>query len=173
MNETLETILERRSIRSYQQKQISEQELDSVLQAAEYAPSAMNQQSSKFVVVQNKEIMQKLIELGKKATNNEKSPFYGAPTLILVFAEKDNIAPINDASLALENMFLAATSLNLASCWIHCVNAIFRTDEGKMLQLEMGVGDEYMIVGSCILGYTDNKIPEALPRKKDFVIKIK
>jgi len=173
MNQTLETILKRRSIRSYQQRQISDEELNSVLQSAEYAPSAMNQQSSKFVVIQNKDIMQKLIELGKKATNNEGSPFYGAPTVILVFAKKANIAPINDASLALENMFLAATSLNLASCWIHCVNAIFRTEEGKKLQLEVGINDEYMVVGSCILGYVDKEIPEALPRKKDFVIKIK
>lgn len=173
MNQTIDTILKRRSIRSYQQKQISDEELDSVLQAALYAPSAMNQQSGKFVAVQNKEIMQKLVELGKKAVNSDKSPFYGAPTVILVFAKKANIAPTCDASLALENMFLAAASLNLGSCWIHCVNSIFKTDEGKKLQLDMGISDEYMIVGSCILGYPEGKIPEALPRKKDLVIKIK
>lgn len=173
MNQTIDTILKRRSIRSYQQKQISDEELDSVLQAALYAPSAMNQQSGKFVAVQNKDIMQKLVELGKKAVNSEKSPFYGAPTVILVFAQKANIAPTCDASLALENMFLAAASLNLGSCWIHCVNSIFKTDEGKKLMLDMGISDEYMIVGSCILGYPKGKIPEALPRKKDLVIKIK
>lgn len=173
MNQTIDTILKRRSIRSYQQKQISDEELDSVLKAALYAPSAMNQQSGKFVAVQNKDIMQKLVELGKKVTNNEQSPFYGAPTVILVFAKKANIAPVCDASLALENMFLAATSLNLGSCWIHCVNSIFKTDQGKKLQLDMGISDEYMIVGSCILGYAEGKIPEALPRKKDLVIKIK
>lgn len=173
MNQTIDTILKRRSIRSYQQKQISDEELDSVLQAALYAPSAMNQQSGKFVAVQNKEIMQRLVELGKKAVNSDKNPFYGAPTVILVFSKKANIAPTCDASLALENMFLAATSLNLGSCWIHCVNSIFKTDEGKKLMLDMGISDEYMIVGSCILGYPEGKIPEALPRKKDLVIKIK
>lgn len=172
MNETIDTILRRRSIRSYKSQQISDKELDLILQTAEYAPSAMNQQSWKFVAVQNKNIMDKIITLGKKALNSERNPFYDAPTVILVFAEKDNIAPVCDASLALENMFLAAASLGLGSCWIHCVNRVFNSEEGKELQKELGVSDDYMVVGSCILGYPES-IPEAKPRKKNLIIKIK
>lgn len=169
MNETIKTILNRRSVRSYQQKQISDEELNMILKAGTYAPSAMNQQSSHFTVIQNKEVMDELVSLGKEVTNQNRSPFYDAPTVILVFAKKDNIAPIQDASLAIENMFLAAASLNIGSCWVHCVNRIFNTEKGKELQRKLGVSDEYMIVGSCILGYSAETAKEPAPRKNDFI----
>jgi nitroreductase len=173
MNETLKTILSRRSVRSYQSKLITDEELDMILEAAKYAPSAMNQQSCHFTVIQNKEIMNELVELGKDAIGQDRNPFYDAPTVVLAFAKKDNIAPIHDACLAVENIFLAAASLNIASCWIHCVNNIFKTEEGKKFQKKIGVGDEYIIVSSCILGYAADDIPEAAPRKADFVNIIK
>lgn len=169
MNETIKTILNRRSVRSYQQKQISDEELNMILKAGTYAPSAMNQQSSHFTVIQNKEVINELVTLGKEAINQNRNPFYDAPTVILVFAKKDNIAPIHDASLAIENMFLAAASLNIGSCWIHCVNRIFNTEKGKELQKKIDVSDEYMIVGSCILGYPTETAKEPAPRKNDFI----
>lgn len=173
MNDTIKTILNRRSVRSYQQKQISDEELNIILKAGTYAPSAMNQQSSHFTVIQNKEVMRELVAMAKEATNQDQNPFYDAPTIVLVFAKKDNIAPVHDASLATENMFLAAASLNIGSCWIHCVNRIFNTEKGRELQKKIGVGEEYMIVGSCILGYPTEAAKEAAPRKNDFINIIK
>lgn len=173
MNETVKTILQRRSIRSYLPKQITDEELNTILEAGEYAPSAMNQQSSHFTVIQKKEVMNELISLAKDVTKRGGNPFYDAPTVVLVFAKKDNIAPVRDASLSIENMFIAAASLNVGSCWVHCVNNIFNTEKGKEFQKRLGVGEEYGIVGSCILGYPAVKAPEAAPRKDDFVNIIK
>ena len=173
MNETLKTILKRRSIRSYKPKQITDEELNSILKAGEYAPSAMNQQSSHFTVIQNKDVMKELIELAKDATKQDENPFYDAPTVVLVFAKRGNIAPVCDASLAIGNMLIAATSLDIGSCWIHCVNAILNTEKGKKFQKRLGVGEEYGIVGSCVLGYAAVEASNAAPRKADFVNIIK
>lgn len=173
MNETVKTILQRRSIRSYKPEQITDEELNTILEAGEYAPSAMNQQSCHFTVIQNKKVMNELIALAKDVIKRDVNPFYDAPTVILVFAKKGNIAPVCDASLAAENMFIAAASLNIGSCWIHCVNDIFNTAKGREFQRELGVGEEYGIVGSCILGYPAVKTPEAAPRKDDFINIIK
>lgn len=169
MNQTIKTILNRRSVRSYQPKQITEEELNIILKAGTYAPSAMNQQSTHFTVIQNREIMNELVTLGKEAVGRDQNPFYDAPTVVLVFAKKDNIAPVQDASLAIENIFLAAASLNIGSCWINCVNRMFNTEKGKELKKKLGVSEEYMSVGSCILGYSSGDVKEAAPRKEDFV----
>lgn len=173
MNETIKTILNRRSVRSYQPKQINDDELNIILKAGTYAPSAMNQQSSYFTVIQNRELIEELAALGKEVRGQDSNPFYDAPTVVLVFAKRDNIAPVQDASLAIQNMFLAAASLNIGSCWINCVNRIFETEKGKELKKRIGVGEEYMSVGSCILGYPEGEIKEASPRKEDFINIIK
>lgn len=173
MNETIKTILSRRSVRSYQPKQITDDELDIILKAGTYAPSAMNQQSSHFTVIQNRGLIEELAALGKEVRGQDSNPFYDAPTVVLVFAKRDNIAPVQDASLAIQNMFLAAASLNIGSCWINCVNRIFETEKGKELKKRIGVGEEYMSVGSCILGYPAGEINGAAPRKEDFISVIK
>lgn len=173
MNETIKTILSRRSVRSYQPKQITDEELNLILKAGTYAPSAMNQQSSHFTVIQNRELMDELVALGKEAIGEDRNPFYDAPTVVLVFAKKGNIAPVQDASLAIENMLLAAASLNIGSCWVHCVNRIFSTDKGKEFLKKIGIDEDYMSVGSCILGYPAVKPGEAAPRKDDYINIIK
>lgn len=169
MNETIKTILNRRSVRSFQPRQISDEELNIILKAGTYAPSARNQQSSYFVVIQNKEIIDELVALGKEVTKQDRNPFYDAQTIVLVFAVKDNIAPVQDASLAMENMFLTAASLGIGSCWINCINGIFKTEKGKTLQNRIGVNEEYMSVGSVILGYPAEAANEAAPRKENYI----
>lgn len=88
-NDAVDAILTRRSIRSYQAKQISEDALETILTAGQYAPSGMNQQSAKAIVVQSKERMQQLVQLAKAAEQVDHNPFYDAPTVILVFARCD------------------------------------------------------------------------------------
>jgi len=99
-------------------------------------------------------------------------PYYGAPTVILVFADKSKISPVEDASLALGNMFNAAASLGIGSCWVHRTKEMFETDEGKYLLSKWGITGDYIGVGSCILGYPDCKHPKAAPRKDNFVIRV-
>ena len=173
MNETLKTIYGRHSVRAYKPEQITAEELETVLRAGEYAPTANNQQSPVFVAVQDKEIIDQFGELGMRVKNLDSTPFYGAPSVVLVFAKIGCSEPFADGCLALQNMMLAAHSIGLGSCWINCVKKIFDTDDGKALKSKLGLGDDYMSVGSVILGYAAQDLPAAAPRKDDYVIYVK
>lgn len=173
MNETMKTLLTRRSIRKFKEDQISDEELSAVIEAGKYAPTAANQQSEIFIVVQNKDAMKKIDAMNAAIIGKDVHPFYGAPTVILVLADRSKAAPIEDASLALGNMFNAAASLGLGTCWIHRVRQMFETEEGKALLTEWGVEGDYVGVGACAIGYPDCPQPEAAPRKEKFVFYVK
>ena len=172
MNETIRTLLERRSIRKFRPEQIKGDELNAILEAGMYAPSGANQQSVLFVVVQDKETLAKLSAMNAAVLGKDIDPYYGAPTLILVFADRSKVTPVEDGSLALGNMFNAAASLGIGSCWIHRVRQMFETGEGKELLRKWGVIGDYIGVGSCILGYPDCEHPKAAPRKDNFVVRV-
>ncbi len=172
MNETIKTLLERRSIRKFGPGQIKEEELNAILNAGMYAPSGANQQSALFVVIQDKETLKKLAAMNAAVLGKDFDPYYGAPTVILVFADTSKITPVEDASLALGNMFNAAASMGIGSCWVHRAKQMFETDEGKDLLRKWGITGDYIGVGSCILGYPDGKHPKAAPRKDNFVIRV-
>ncbi len=172
MNETIKTLLERRSIRKFKPEQIREDELNAILEAGMYAPSGANQQSALFVVVQDKETLRKLSAMNAAVLGKDTDPYYGAPTLILVFSDRSKVTPVEDASLALGNMFNAAASLGIGSCWVHRERQMFETEAGKDLLRTWGVTGDYIGVGSCILGYPDCEHPNAAPRKDNFVIRV-
>ena len=172
MNETIKILLERRSIRKFKPEQIKEEELNAILEAGMYAPSGGNQQAALLVVIQDKETLKKLSAMNAAVLGKDIDPYYGAPTLILVFADKSKVTPIEDASLALGNMFNAAASLGIGSCWVHRARQMFETQEGKDLLKKWGVTGDYVGVGSCILGYADCEHPKAAPRKDNFVIRV-
>ena len=88
MNETIKNLIERRSCRKYKSKQIKDEELNLILKAGEYAPSGMGMQSPKMVVLQNKSMIERLSKLNAKIMNRDVDPFYGAPTVIVVLADK-------------------------------------------------------------------------------------
>ena len=171
MNETINTLLERRSIRKFKPEQIKEQELNAILKAGMYAPSGANMQSALFVVVQDKETIKKLTAMNAAVLKKDIDPYYGAPTIVLVFADKSKVTPIEDGSVALGNMFNAAASLGIGSCWVHRTKQMFETEEGKDLLRKWGVTGDVIGVGSCILGYPDGEHPKAAKRKDNFVIR--
>lgn len=174
MNETLKTLLNRRSIRKFKAEQIKDEELNAVLEAGKYAPSGANQQSALFIAVQNKDTIKKISKMNAAVMGKENiDPYYGAPTVILVLADKSKVTPIEDGSIAIGNMCNAAYSLGLGSCWIHRTKQMFETEEGRSLLKEWGVKGDYIGVGSCILGYPDCEQPKAAPRKENFVVIIK
>ncbi|HEY5586107.1 MAG TPA: nitroreductase family protein [Ruminiclostridium sp.] len=187
MNETLKTILTRRSIRKYEEKQIKDEELQNILEAGKFAPSAMNQQSWHFTVIQNKEMLQNLNETCKTAfmksgnkgfedmaKSENFSIFYNAPTFIIVSGDQKAIAPQCDGSLAIENMFIAAESLAIGSCWIHAMSFLFSTQEGKTLLKDLGIPEGYVPVGSGAFGYKGvEQQPSPAPRKESTVNIIK
>jgi nitroreductase len=172
MNEVIKNLLERRSIRKFKPGQIREDELNAILEAGMYAPSGANQQSALFVVVQDQETIKKLSIMNAAVLKKEIDPYYGAPTIILVFADKSKVTPVEDATLALGNMFNAAASLGVGSCWVHRTRQMFETEEGKNLLRKWGITGDYIGVGSCILGYPDGAHPKAAPRKDGFVVRV-
>ena len=157
MNETIKNLIERRSCRKYSTTQIKEEELNSVLKAGEYAPTGMGRQSPIILVLQNKEKIEKLSKLNAKIMGTDKDPFYGAPTVLIVLADKNIGTYKEDGSLVLGNLMNAAYSLGL---------------EGKELLKEWNIPKNYVGIGHCILGYPEEK-SEAKPRKEDYIRFIK
>jgi nitroreductase len=173
MNEVIKTLLSRRTIRKFKPEQIRDDELNAVLEAGKYAPSGANQQSALFIVVQNKQMREKITKLNAAVLGKDIDPYYGAPTIIIVLADKAKVTPVEDAALALGNMFNAASSLGLGSCWVHRIKQMFEGEEGKALLKEWGVEGDYIGVGSCALGYPDCEHPKSAPRKENFVVLVK
>lgn len=173
MNETLTTILTRRSCRSYQDRPIPEDILDQVLLAGTYAPNGRGRQPGKIVVVRDKETIRYLEQLNAQVLGDPESrPFYGAPVVLVVLADRNVFTPVEDGSLVLGNLFLAAHSLGLGTCWIHRARQVFDSPEGKALLKKWGVSEDYMGIGHCIIGYPEGEMRPAAERKADFIVKV-
>ncbi len=169
MKSTIDDLLSRRSSRKYMDKQISDEELMTVLKAGEYAPSAMNRQSSIMVILQNKEDIATLSKMNAEIMNSSSDPFYGAPTVIVVLGDRNNPNAVQDGSLVMGNLMNAAAAIGLGSCWINRAYEEFESEEGKKLLRKWGVNGEYIGIGHCILGYALDLPKEAPPRKKDWL----
>ena len=167
MNETLKTLRERRSVRKYQARQITDAELNAILEAGLWAASGHGLQTPVMVVIQDAETLEKL-EKANAAIQGKPDghPFYGAPTDVVVLADTSSYNWLQDGSLVMGNLMNAAASLGVASCWINRAIEYFDTEEGKALMKEWGVPDTYRGVGHCILGYADGEWPAPKPRKE-------
>lgn len=172
MNETLKTLKTRRSVREYLPEQIKEEELQQILEAGEYAPTGMGAQSPVMVAVQDPETIRLLSRLNAAVMGNSGDPFYGAPTVIVVLADRNRGTCVEDGSLVMGNLMNAAASLGVASCWIHRAREVFESAEGKALLEKWGLSQDYIGVGNCILGYAAGPAPEAKPRKDNYVIRV-
>lgn len=172
MNEVIKNILERRSVRQYKNKIVEQELIDEVVKAGTYAPSGMNRQSPIIIEITNKEVRDKLSKLNAKIMGVDTDPFYGAPVVLVVLADKTCPTHIYDGSVVMENMMLAASSLGLGSCWIHRAKEEFETEEGKEILKSLGIEGEYEGIGNCILGYPEGEKLEAKPRKENYVYKV-
>ena len=132
-NETLDTIRSRRSCRSYLPTQITEEELSAVLEAGTYAASAMGRQSARILVVQDPADRALLTRMNAAVMGTDSDPMYGAPTILVVLADANARNAVQDGSLVMGNLMLAAASLGLGSCWINRAREMFDTPEGKAL----------------------------------------
>lgn len=173
MNETIKTLKERRSIRKYKEKQISDEELNQILEAGEYAPTGRGAQSPIMVVVQNKELIKELSKINAEIVGITSDPFYGAPTVVIVLADKTRHTYKEDGSLVMGNLMNAAHSLGVDSCWINRAKEVFESERGKELLKDWGIEGDYEGIGHCILGYRDCEYPKAASRKTNYVIRIK
>lgn len=173
MNDIVRNMKERRSCRSYKKDQITESALKDILTAGEWAPSGMGAQSPMLVAIQNPEVIEKVSKMNAQVIGHNTDPFYGAPTVVVVFADPTKITYLEDGSLAIGNMMNAAHSLGLASCWIHRAKQVFETPEGIELMKEWGVPEGYVGIANCLLGYAAVPLNQGRARKTNYSIIIK
>ena len=128
MNETLKTLMERRSVRSYKEEQVPEDILQQILEAGEYAPSGMGMQSAVMVVVRDKDTINQISRMNAAVMGNDGDPFYGAPTVVIVFGDSTRGTYVEDGSLVMGNLMNAAASLGVDSCWIHRAKEVFLSE---------------------------------------------
>lgn len=171
MKETLIDLRERRTCRSYYPEQIKDEELNAVLEAGMYAPTGRGMQSPIMIVVQKPELIQKLSKMNADVMGVDTDPFYGAPTVIIVLADKSRNTYKEDGSLVMGNLLNAAHAVGLGSCWIHRAKEVFESEEGKEMLKEWGIKGDYEGIGHCILGYAKEVVP-AKPRKENYVIRV-
>ena len=169
MNEAMENLLTRRSIRKYEARQIEDGELMAVLEAGTYAPTAKGTQSPLIIAVQDREDRDELSRINARIWGREDfDPFYGAPTVVLVLAEAGNPNGVQDASLVLGNLMNAAHAVGLGSCWINRIRETFELPEGRALLEKWGIEGNWVGVGSCILGYAAGPAPAPAARKQGY-----
>jgi nitroreductase len=194
MNETLNSIKNRRSIRKYQEKQISEEALQLILEAAAYAPSGSNNQSWLFTAIQNREALQTLnhmvrcafmeMELAeneypaklnakKNAQSESYNFYYNAPTLIIASNVPNYANAMADCSCALQNIFLASYSLGLGSCWINQLRWLNDHAGIRAYLASLGLAADRIICGAAAVGLIDGNTPIAKARKENTIQVIK
>lgn len=171
MGETLEIIKKRRSVRGYKADMVPKDVLDKIIEAGTYAATGRGRQSPIIISVSNRELRDKLSAMNAKIMGKEEGfdPFYGAPNVLIVLADKTMPTYLYDGSLVMGNLMLAAADLGVDSCWIHRAKEEFESEEGKAILKELGITGDYEGIGHCVLGYAANEVPEAAPRKDNYV----
>ena len=151
MNEIIKAMKERRSIHKFKSELPSKADLEQMVEAGLYATNGMGKQTTKIIVVTNKELRDKISEMNRKIGGWDEGfdSFYGAPAILIVLAEKDWRNKIYDGSLVMGNLMLAAHSLGLGSIWIHRAREEFESDEGKEILKSLGIEGEWEGIGHC------------------------
>lgn len=186
MNETIATIMRRRTIRKFKNNQISDENLQQILDCAIHAPNSRNSQQWHFTVVQNADMISKLVDTAKTNIENAGIPFlmekiqdpnyhtfYGAPTAIFVSGPKTEKYTGVDCGIAAENMMLAAESLGIGSVCLGSTALLFESDAPETLEKELQFPEGYGHVCVVALGYTDGESPATPERKTDVFSYIK
>ena len=171
MNEVIKAMVERRSARNYKDEMLPKEVVDDIIEAGLYAASGRNYQSAIIVAVTDKGMRDRLSEMNRKIGGWAEGfdPFYNAPVVLIVLADKTKPTYIYDGSLVMGNLMLAAHSMGIGSCWIHRAKEEFESDEGKEILKSLGIEGDYEGIGHCILGYTDSDLTKIPERKSDRV----
>ena len=169
MNEVIKAIKERVSVRGYKPDAVPTELLDAILEAGTYAPTGRNMQSPIIIAVTDKALRDRLSRLNAEVMGSDSDPFYGAPAVLVVLADRSRPTYLYDGSLVMENLMLAAHSLGLGSCWIHRAKEVFDSDEGKEILASFGIEGDYEGIGNCIVGYPDALPTERKPRKDNYI----
>ncbi len=187
MEQTMQTILSRRSIRKYKPIRVGEEELGAILEAGLYAPSGGNCQYTRFTVIQNPEVLVALKRIVEQEFSRmeitegmykskvhaiqmaQKGGYdfiYNAPALIVVTNKKGHGNAMADSAAAIENILLAATSMNVGTCWINQLTWLSENPVLRGFLEPYGIGGDEAICGSVAIGYSDQPQAKAQPRKE-------
>ena len=171
MNETLKVLESRRSCRNFKTDMIKKDEIDAILRAGTYAANGRGKQSSIIIAVTDKELRDKISEENRKIGGWDEGfdPFYNAPVILIVLADKDVPTYMYDGSLVMGNLMNAAESLGVGSIWIHRAKEEFESEFGKKILADLGIEGNYEGIGHCALGYAAETAQPAAARKDNYV----
>lgn len=169
MNETLQNMLSRRSVRGYTPELPPRETIERIVKAGTYAATGRNRQSPVIIAVTDKKTRDALSRLNARIMGSESDPFYGAPVVLIVLVDRSVPTHLYDGSLVMGNLMLAAHAEGLGSCWIHRAKEEFDLPEGKKLLSSLGIEGDYEGIGHCIVGYPENQPSEVSPRKENYV----
>lgn len=179
-NETLRSIKNRRSLRSFEPEQLRDNELETIVNAGLFAPSAVNQQSWHFTVIQNKDVMKRMSEDTKEYLKKSDNPhfqemsqradfsiFHNAPSAILVSGDTKAVMPEADCAAAMQNILLAAESLGIGSCWVDTPIHVFNSEKAEQWKRELGIPEGYKPLHAACLGYKSSAPAPEVPLRKE------
>lgn len=171
MNEVIEMMKTRRSIRKFKPDALPDGIIEQIAEAGTYAATGKNLQSPTIIAVTNKQLRDRISEMNRKIGGWQEGfdPFYGAPAMLIVLADKNVPTAVYDGSLVMGNLMLAAHSLGIGSIWIHRAKEEFESEDGKAILAELGITGDHVGIGHCALGYIDGEEPKAAPRKENWV----
>ena len=155
MNETMKTILERRSIRKFTSQPVPDEVLRDLVEAAMHAPSGKNLKTWKFTVVSNREAIQKLAEAIRVASGREHYDMYAPVALLIPSNDRESVYGPEDDACALQNVFLAAKSYGVGSVWINQLQGICDQPSIRPVLDKIGVPADHVVYGMAALGYPD------------------
>lgn len=172
MTETTKTLITRTSVKAYKPEMPPQEIIDSIIEAGIHAPTGMNKQAPIIIEVTDKATRDMLSKLNAAVMGAGIDPFYGAPVVLVVLADKNVGTYLYDGSLVMGNLLNAAHAEGLGACWIHRAKEVFNTPEGKALLEKLGIKGDYEGIGNCVIGYPAGDLPAAKPRKENWVYKI-
>lgn len=175
MNETLKVLETRRSCRNFKSDMVEAEKLEAILKAGTYAATGMGKQAPIIIAVTNKEMRDKIAEENRKIGGWPEGfdPFYGAPVILIVLADKAVGTYQYDGTLVMGNLMNAAESLEVSGIWIHRAKEEFESAFGKKILADLGIEGDYEGIGHCALGYAEEPAKEAAPRKENYVYYIR
>ena len=167
--DAMQNLLTRRSVRQYKEDPIPQDVLERIVEAGTYAATGMGKQSPIIVAVTNRALRDRLSRMNAAVMGGSGDPFYGAPVVLVVLADRSIGTHVYDGSLVMGNLMLAAHAEGVSSCWIHRAKEEFESEEGRQILRGLGIEGDYEGIGHCILGYADGEEPQPKPRKASYV----
>lgn len=168
MKQVIETMKTRRSIRRFKPDMVPKEIMEQIIEAGTFAATGMNHQDPIIIAVTNKEVRDRLSKLNAEIMGTDSDPFYDAPVVLIVLADKKIPTHVYDGSLVMGNLMLAAHSLGIGSCWIHRAEEEFARQQGQEILKSLGIEGDYEGIGHCVLGYVDGEYPKASERKANW-----